>query len=380
MRKKEFITVLLLVFVLLVSGCGKKSESTSVDGDKLKEPSTEVSSDMSLEDAMQNREDITSEESLVEQASEAEETVDEELDPVVSQIIYQSGPFLGKMVKEISLKKPVIVMVENAPAARPQCGLEDASIIYEYLVEGGITRFAALYYENFPERVGPVRSTRPYFIDLALEHKALLLHAGASPEGFNLLASSGVKHIDEISNGEIYWRNSSRRAPHNLYTGSKTVLPVVNETEDVDIVESPFTFQSVGFINTHEAASAYEVEIQYWGGYVVTYKYDETRGNYLRFIDGLPHLMEGGKKLYADNIFIQYVDTKVKDDEGRLEMNFDGSNQAILIKDGFAYTGIWKRDEEGKTHFTDLNGNQRTLNPGQTWVQVVPLSARVEYN
>lgn len=364
MRKIRLMTVIILILALCLSGCGNELDQTPDNQDKVETDASKQEPVVSNDPGENKDEEVVTNEE--------------------PEIHLKTGPFTGKLYQELQLNFPIMAMIENSPAARPQTGLEEASIIYEYLTEGGITRFLALYYERFPETIGPIRSTRSYFIVTALEYEALLLHAGASPDGFALLESSGIEHLDELSNGSKFWRDPKRRPPHNLYTGlTKLTNELAKEVPEEKIFDesiSRFPFQMVGFINRSDYSQATDVKITYWGGYTVGYKYDENKGNYLRFIDGLPHLMEGGKKLYAYNILIQYVDTKVKDDQGRLNMDLIGSNKALLFKDGFVTFGSWVKDEGERTRFLDSEGNEWSINPGQTWIQVVPLTTKVDYH
>ncbi|RAU93870.1 DUF3048 domain-containing protein [Paenibacillus sp. YN15] len=115
--------------------------------------------------------------------------------------------------------RPIAVMVENSPAARPQSGLGDADVVYEILAEGDITRFVAFYHSRVPGKVGPVRSIRPYYVDVAAAMDAVLVHAGWSQEAMNRVAAGGVDHFDEVYGDRVYyWRSPDRKPPHNLYT------------------------------------------------------------------------------------------------------------------------------------------------------------------
>lgn len=366
MRRSEVMLAFFLILVVVLSGCNQSDQSVSIGSDSVLPREAESLELVEAEEKEAAPEKEVKEEEITEKIS-------------VNPEDYTFGPFLGKLVLKANLLRPIVVMIENAPAARPQAGLAEASIVYEYLVEGGITRFAAIFYEDFPKIIGPVRSTRPYFIDLALEYDALLLHAGASPEGFSQLADSPVDHLDELTNSDFYWRSSTRRSPHNLYTGKAQIESYLARRESGVIPEARFPFQKVSFVNQTDMIKATEVKIYYWGGYTVNYKYDQFTGSYLRFIDGLPHLLEGGQKIFADNILIQYVDTKVNDDAGRLNMQMFGSDRAVLIKDGFADSGSWRKGADSMTRFYDSSGQEWSINPGQTWIQVVPKSTIVEY-
>lgn len=366
MRRLGLMIVPIFILILFFSGCGQKDQSQPISGETVIPTETEVLENFETPEQKPQLED---EDVLIE----TEDTI---LPSSAEKIV---GPYSGKLVTKTELLRPIIVMIENAPAARPQAGLTEASIVYEYLVEGGITRFAALFYEKIPKIIGPVRSTRPYFIELALEYDALLLHAGASPEGFAQLMASGVEHLDEITHSDFYWRSSTRRSPHNLYTGREKIADYLGTVENGELPEAHFPFQRVNFVNQTNIKNAKEIKIYYWGGYTVKYKYDQNTGSYWRFIDDLPHLLEGGKKIFAHNILVQYVDTKVIDDAGRLSMQIEGSNQAVLIKDGCVYQGSWVRGADDITRFLDNNDQEWSINPGQTWIQVVPISTKIEY-
>lgn len=349
MRKKGLITVVFLVLTLILFGCSKIQKS-----EQLEKESSQKQSQGRIE----------------EQKSQL---------PLLPGRTGQPGEalFLGEDGENIKLPRPVMVMVENSPAARPQAGLEDASIVYEFLAEGGITRFIALFYEKFPEKVGPVRSTRPYFVQTAKEYNALLLHCGGSTDAFRELKATGLDHMDEMSFGRYFWRDKSRKAPHNAYTGYTKMEKVFEKKYDYRF-STPFSYETVATEKKPDV-SVQEIKIPYVKGYTVSYQYDKNSGKYVRFINGKWHLMEGARRLTADNIFVRYVDTKVKDDALRLEMNLEGSGKALFFKDGQVYTGTWTKESGGQTHFLDPNGVEWKLKPGKTWIQVVPSDTQVTF-
>ncbi|MBX6377348.1 MAG: DUF3048 domain-containing protein, partial [Clostridia bacterium] len=120
---------------------------------------------------------------------------------------------------------PLAVAVDNAPAARPPAGLRQADVIYEVLAEGGVTRFLAVFVTQGADRVGPVRSARPYLVDLAWAHGAPLAHAGGSPAALAALRRRPALDLDEIGRvGGAYWREPGRRAPHNLFTDTRRLV------------------------------------------------------------------------------------------------------------------------------------------------------------
>lgn len=131
-----------------------------------------------------------------------------------------TAPLTGLEVKQPDISRPIAVMINNAPAARPQSGLSQADMVYEVLAEGGITRLVAVYQSYHGDvTIGPVRSIRPYLIGIGDSLHALLVHAGGSTDAYAILQGGGREHLDEITNASApFWRDSSRKAPHNLYT------------------------------------------------------------------------------------------------------------------------------------------------------------------
>ncbi len=124
------------------------------------------------------------------------------------------------MPEQLSKQRPIAVMINNYKAARPQSGLTHADIVWEVLAEGGITRLVAIFQsDNTSETIGPIRSIRPYLIEMGEMYNAVLVHAGASNDGYAILQQQRKQHLDEISNaGPFFWRESFRKAPHNLYS------------------------------------------------------------------------------------------------------------------------------------------------------------------
>jgi hypothetical protein len=134
------------------------------------------------------------------------------------------SPLTGLGSEREVRERPVAVMVENAPQARPQSGLDQADIVYEVLAEGEITRFVAVYQSGSPSVIGPVRSIRPYFVKLGEGFDAMIVHAGWSQDAMDLIADHNINHLDEVyGDGTYYWRSKDRKAPHNLYTSMDNI-------------------------------------------------------------------------------------------------------------------------------------------------------------
>ena len=204
------------------------------------------------------------------------------------------------------------VVIDNLPRARPQSGLKNADIVYEALAEGGVTRLLAVYYHGEASTVGPIRSARPYFIELAGGLNATLVHAGGSPEALEYFKNNNFPHLDEFSNPRYFWRISRRRPPHNLYSGTAILHKLARESGLNNKVKVP----SFNFISDEEKESTEDkkellsdqVKIYFPGKYEVTYTYVPGEQVYRRFINGEPHMdAAANAQLEARNIIVNLL-------------------------------------------------------------------------
>ncbi|MDA8235986.1 MAG: DUF3048 domain-containing protein [Clostridia bacterium] len=295
--------------------------------------------------------------------------------PVEEEQDLAANPLTGLKVKVGNLeRRPLAVMIENHPEARPQDGLAQADLVYEMLSEGAITRFMAIYYGNDVEKIGPVRSARPYFIDRAFDYDAVYAYSGGSEEAKTNIKRFKVAALDEFANAKTYWRSKNRRKPHNLYTSTAKLWARASQKGYNREGNVPaFDFLQEGE-ELPGGIPAGAVTIKYPIGFsIVEYTYDENKGYYLRKTGGKLHLDRAtGEQLAARNIIIQQVNTKVIDREGRREMEMVGSGKATLITGKRAYEATWQKDSRrGTTSFYLKNGEPIKLKPGRTWIQVV---------
>jgi peptidoglycan hydrolase CwlO-like protein len=256
-------------------------------------------------------------------------------------------------------RKPVYAIVlDNAPQARPQHGLSKASIVYEYEVEGRITRYLALFAE-FPTKVGPIRSGRASNAILAMENDAHFIYTSAGVDVLALIKEWGVKGTDALY-AKGFYRDSSRRAPHNLYTNLST-LGTVSQSQEV-VIRPAFLSR------TGTAATA--VSLRYSPTYIVRYDYVKARGLYRRYINGQLHKDATGADIAVRNIIIQYVPHYV-DLMGRPTPSLIGEGSIDYYSQGQHFKGTWKKDSlTAPTRFYYLDGQEIEKVYGQTWIQI----------
>lgn len=253
------------------------------------------------------------------------------------------------------------VVIDNIAQARPQWGLAQASIVYEYEVEGRITRYLAIF-GTLPERVGPVRSARAHSAMLALENRAHFVYSGGGVDVLDLLRQWGVTGTDAIrSRSPSFTRDAQRRAPHNLFV-NLTTLGSAEPTGDVRIRPAylPFTGEE-----------ALRIELEYSAQHTVSYVYVPEQAAYRRYINGVVHRDASGATIMARNVFVQFVPHRT-DLLGRPTPQLVGSGTMHFYALGQRFRGTWQKDSpEAPTRFYYADGTPVERIFGQTWVQIV---------
>ena len=275
---------------------------------------------------------------------------------------------------------PLAVMVENFVDARPQSGLDRADIVYEALVEGGISRFLAVYVDGQADAIGPVRSARHYYVYLAAELNASYVHIGASPEGYAALNATGITNLDETYGDPGFWRDGARSAPHNAYTSTDLLRSSLKKVRRV----TPGSAAGFHFRTDPQPVQGRDAKglsIQYAPDYRVEYRYSPEDRLYRRFMDGLPHKdADTGEQVAPRNLVVQIVEAWVIDSDGRLDMAQVGEGKALYFRDGVVTEGSWHKPSYGKvTEWYDADGRPALMNPGKIWVQMVPPGTPIEY-
>lgn len=338
-KKKGVILFLISAMLLTGAGCSKKN---SDDG-----------------------KNITIE---VEDIELVEEVVQPEIEGLAS-------PLSGIYAPEEKInRRPLAIVFDNQSGARPQAGLIDAEIAYEFLVEGNITRYLGIFLINEPEIIGSVRSARPYFIEKALEFDSYFVHVGGSDQAFADIQTKKVADIDAMSRGnDVFWRKNHKKIPHNMYSSFEALKKAAEKSKyRSEPGFDGFKFNSnVELLNSTEKAN--EIQIKYSKGYEPSYIYDDENKIYNRYYNGKEHNDETTKEtLTATNIIIQEVAAKVIDDKLRLDMDTIGSGIGKYITCGGVIDITWKKGSyEGATKYYTEDGEELKLNPGKTWVQVI---------
>ena len=305
----------------------------------------------------------------------------ETVNPVGEELPQKTvSEFYVKMTE--SKSRPIAVMIDNdSEEARPQTGLEDAFAVYEIKVEGIASRMMALFLDADTKKVGPVRSSRHYFLDYALEHDAIYAHCGYSPQAANDIVKLDVDNLNEFNsnNGATFFRDRSKYAPHNLYASIPELSAYASGRGYASETEKDRVFKYKENDEDVDGNAVTEISLPYHSSYVVSYKYNAEEKVYERFVNGQPHISESsGKVLTAKNILAYQVACYSIDSVGRQNLENLGSGEGYYFTNGKSVPIIWsKNSRNGKTEYKTEAGETLILNPGNVFVHIIPASEEI---
>lgn len=250
------------------------------------------------------------------------------------------------------------IILDNHPRARPQHGLSQASVVYEYEVEGRATRYLALF-SQLPGKVGPIRSAREHTTILAWENKVNFIFASASRDNLDRIEEWGVSSTNALYESGFY-RDSSRSAPHNLYVNLSTLN---RAAPSLGTVIRPGNLSRQG-------RAVNSTSIEYSSSYRVSYQYDAEERAYRRLVNGQNHRDATGALIWARNIIIQYANHPT-DLFGRPTPDIIGQGTIDYYAFGQHFTGTWRKDSAGsRTRFYYEDGQEIEFIYGPTWIQI----------
>jgi DUF3048 family protein len=271
-----------------------------------------------------------------------------------------------------TLTRPALtVKIDNADFenARPQTGLDQADVVYEELVEGDITRFAAVFHSSVPEMIGPIRSVRGMDPDLVQPTLGIFVYSGGTPDNVGRISGVLVTRVDENNAGEAFVRITEKQAPHNLFGQGQALFDFGGQPTP----PSPlFEYLLAGEAFAGEAVSAFTVGFA--AGYGATYVFDAATSTWRRDIGGVPFLMGNGVQIAPTNVVVQFTE-------------YPSAAEGVLIGEGDAWVftagqlvrGRWIRpDATQPARYVDAAGQPIKLAPGQTWVELLPVELPVD--
>jgi len=362
-----FILLILVVFFVALSGCAGGAETSETKIGVEKETTTQVQPTETTE----------------KQISEKQ---------ITGNINILTGFGISDEVLNL---RPLAIMINNHTEARPQSGLNKADVLIEVVDEGGITRLIAVYSSKDADIVGPIRSARQYYAELARMFDPIYVFWGTYPEGYKLIENmdldvltplgdtTGASLIQaNISEGGDAWRDSSRIAPHNAYSSTQKLKDAAKKNGySLEGGQSPFSFKLDATNDNRGDVSNVKVDFSVQA-FAANFEYEESTNKYTKFTGENKDLdRETNEPLLFNNIIALVTDiANSGDSDGHMIVRTTGNGKALFFFDGNVTEGTWERTSIfDPMQFKDSNGDTVLFNRGSTYIGMVQETDRIIY-
>ncbi|HVB70423.1 MAG TPA: DUF3048 domain-containing protein [Acidimicrobiales bacterium] len=273
-----------------------------------------------------------------------------------------------------ALTRPALtVKVENTPEALPQWGIDRADVVYEEIVNGGITRLAAIFNSQAPAKVGPVRSVRPTDTFVVWPLGGIFAYSGGAPYAVESISKAPVKLVDETSAGAAMYRDPNRQAPSNLYASAGALFQLKGTPTPPRAL---FTYR-------HDTLGAgttvvHHFTVEFPSIYPVTWTWNTTNLSWDRTLFGQPIVTGTGVRVSPKNVVVMFVNYFNGVGAFTSYTNLLGTGQVEVFSDGHMVRGTWSRAAKTDVvHYHTVGGKVLAMEPGQTWVELLNIGARV---
>jgi len=343
---------------------------------------------------------VTEEEPVIsEPESEEEVPVGEEEDKIAGiEITGDINILSGLDISDtVGNSRPIAVMIENSPDSRPQSGLIYADMVFEVVDEGGVTRYVAVFSSYDADIVGPVRSARIYYAEIARSFDSIYAFWGTYTEAYKVIEDLGLDVLtplgDQSGNSNIVantssgWRDYSR-SNITEHTAFMSTIKLKEEAADygysLDGRQSPLRFKVDAVDSDKGDISNININFSY-DTYRVDFEYNRENNNYLKFTGGAPHTdYETGKQIAVNNVIVMITSIKGPIDQwGHMAVRTTGTSdigKAFFFMDGNMIEGTWERTSAfDPFKYKDDDGNIVLFNRGSTWVTLIQDTNRLTY-
>lgn len=381
------IAALLLVLCLILGGCAPAVEPGT--------PSTDASTLPSTEHTEPSTDPSEPSTDPIDPSTDPTEPSTDPTEPEVPVVLYRN-PLTGEPLDAPWMGNPTAVVINNIKECLPQHGISQADILYEIETEGGITRCLALFSElKGIGAIGPVRSARTYFNNVAVSYGAPLVHCGGSPNALKGRYSDGAdtisnwKHIDQMYNGTYFYRDTERRSQgyayeHTLFTSDEKLQAALAKkgynTTNPDATDFGLSFADDVALN---GATAGTITVKFLGKKTTTMTYDEASGLYKASEYGSEWIDANTKtQLAFKNVMVLYADQWKNKESSYTRSYYDliGTGSGVFACNGKLVPIKWTRDGLRDTfHYTLEDGTPLTLGVGTTYVAVASDRVAADY-
>ncbi len=290
---------------------------------------------------------------------------------------------------------PMAIVIENLTTVRPQLGLSKADVVYEFLAEGGITRFLAIFAANDvegDELLGPVRSLRAYFVPVGLELLAPVYHVGGAPNALQRAREWGMRDINQFFDSKYFWRDNvvnGQGSPHNMWTQMPEVKYAIRDHSwPQDDGKNIRSWEFGEEASVDERGEITRINVPFSSGrYNVTWEYDEAKNRFMRFQGEYEHHLDrnNDEQLSARNVVVQYCETgPLAGDDGKSRLdikNDEGEGDALAFFNGEVIEATWKKEDRNARTIFYERGSDKEIEfiPGNFWVEVLPTDKEVTW-
>lgn len=352
MNKKIKAAIVLVLFAVALSGCKKEQKDTDV-----------------IIPLQETEEVETKEPSMEPEATKEVETHKGKAKSTLT----------GEWIKKsLTKKRPYAIMINNILAANPQSGTSQASILYEAVVEGGITRMMGIFEDFDAERIGSTRSARHYFVSFADEYDAIYVHFGQTKYADAKISELRVDNLSGLSaiGSTVFYRDNSIKAPHNAFASYNGIIKGTKQIGYRTKLRKNVNTFDFYEDNTDIQGKTADKVILGFSNYTSPYfTYNKKTGLYDRYQFGGAHIDKAaGKQLSFQNIIIQIVNEWDIDKNGYQTMDIEhASGKGYYITNGKAEEITWEKNESDKTRtYYGADGKKLTMNPGKTYIAIYP--------
>ncbi|MHB8380071.1 MAG: DUF3048 domain-containing protein [Acidimicrobiales bacterium] len=270
-------------------------------------------------------------------------------------------------------RSALTIKIDNTPEAHPQSGVNDADVVYEEIVEGGITRLAAIFNSRLPNVVGPVRSVRRTDREIVFPIGGIFAFSGGAAYALKSIATAPVKLYTESTSGAAMFRDPKRYPPHNLFANAALLMAKDGKPRPPPAL---FTYSSEPRVAHGPRVSSFVVG--FTEGYAVTYAWNTRSRSWDRSIFGSPDVTTTGIRISPKNVIVMSVHyvggVGVIDSYAQLI----GSGAVEVFTNGTLQRGTWSRPNlRARTIFKNSLGKLIDVTPGQTWVELLDVSEGV---
>jgi len=269
--------------------------------------------------------------------------------------------------------------VDNHVAARPQVGLEHTDLVFEELVEGGLTRYVAVWQSDVPAEIGPIRSIRPMDPDIISPLGGIVAYSGGQDRFVQAMKATNVYNAihGQADTADLMYRTDTKDAPHNVLVRAPELI-----AQHIDLVAPAQQFAFAPDVASSSAvrdgAPFASIALRFGAPSTPSWVFDVTAGRYLRSQAGVADLDTAGGQLGADNVIVLRV--PIGNDGGVPKTELIGSGEGWVSSGGSTIAAVWsKSSQTGLIRLVDGDGDVIRLAPGNSWIELVPLSGSADF-